>query len=251
MWLTPAAEISAPGLRPGALDLPAPRRLGLAADDRDLAGPWAEAVAQEGLQLEWVQDGVGPAPDVDALMLHVCHGLALQLPRLRRWREAAPGMPLLVACRALRDLDHVLALEMGADDVVDGGLPAAVVAARLRALWRRLARRPAAGAESRQALRFGGLQLDLQARQARLAGQAVPLTEGEFEVLWLLALHAGEAMSRRELLRCVRGFDDHPGDRSIDNRVYRIRAKLGDGGREGRRIRTVRHRGYVFSPLGW
>jgi DNA-binding response OmpR family regulator len=70
-------------------------------------------------------------------------------------------------------------------------------------------------------------------------------------VLWLLASHAGQALSRRELLRCVRGLDDHPLDRSIDNRVYRIRAKLGDDEGGMQRIRTVRNHGYVFCPSGW
>ena len=86
---------------------------------------------------------------------------------------------------------------------------------------------------------------------ARLAGREVPLSEGEFEVLWLLATHAGQTLSRRELLRRVRGLDDHPMDRSIDNRVYRIRAKLGDEVQPAQRIRTVRNRGYVFCPTGW
>ena len=61
-----------------------------------------------------------------------------------------------------------------------------------------------------------------------LEDRELPLSEGEFEVLWLLASHAGRALSRREILQRVRGLDDHPTDRSIDSRVYRIRAKLGD-----------------------
>jgi two-component system response regulator RstA len=79
----------------------------------------------------------------------------------------------------------------------------------------------------------------------------VPLTEGEFEVLWLLASHADTALSRRDILRQVRGIDESPLDRSIDSRVYRIRAKLGDANRSSQRIRTVRHRGYVFCSVGW
>jgi DNA-binding response OmpR family regulator len=105
--------------------------------------------------------------------------------------------------------------------------------------------------EPARELRFGRLELLLLPRQVRLAEQLVPLTEGEFEVLWLLASQAGRALSRRELLHCVRGLDDHPLDRSIDSRVYRIRAKLGDDQAALQRIRTVRNHGYVFSPVGW
>ena len=75
-------------------------------------------------------------------MLHLTRGLPAQLARLRELRGSAPHVPLLAACAGLRDLDHVLALEMGADDVIDAGLGAPVVAARLRALWRRCARPP-------------------------------------------------------------------------------------------------------------
>mgnify|MGYP003891888327 CR=1 FL=1 len=56
--------------------------------------------------------------------------------------------------------------------------------------------------------------------------EKVTVTEGEFAVLWLLASHAGNTLPRREILRHVRGLDDHPMDRSIDSRIYRIRAKF-------------------------
>ena len=94
------------------------------------------------------------------------------------------------------------------------------------------------------------MSLHWRERSACLAGQAVPLTEGEFEVLWLLASQAGAVVRRQDLLRRLRGLDDDPLDRSIDSRIYRIRAKLG-GGAAAARIRTVRHQGYVFSPAGW
>jgi len=106
-------------------------------------------------------------------------------------------------------------------------------------------------AASAESLRFGALSIRLREREVIHGGDRVPLTEGEFEVLWLLASHAGAALSRREILRRVRGIDDQPLDRSIDSRVYRIRAKLADTDHTRQRIRTVRNRGYVFSPVGW
>jgi len=212
------------------------------ADDETAAEPWRQALAAEGLT---VQAGAAVLPD--ACVLHICNGLAGQLGRLRDLHALAPGAPLLVVCRGLRELDQVLALEMGADDVVDSTLSAPVVAARLRALWRR----GSAAASEPSELHFGALRLLLRERRVLLGETGVPLSEGEFEVLWLLACHAGQAVSRRDILRRVRGLDDHPLDRSIDSRVYRIRAKLGDGGRGAQRIRTVRNHGYAFSPLGW
>jgi DNA-binding response OmpR family regulator len=84
-------------------------------------------------------------------------------------------------------------------------------------------------------------------RRVVLDGREVQMSEGEFEVLWLLASQAGRAVSRSEILRRVRGLEDHPTDRSIDSRVYRIRAKLGEPGKAAAHIRTVRNFGYAFS----
>ena len=192
----------------------------------------------------------GAGNETQALLLWVTRGLAEQLGRLRELRRDAPTLPLLVACRGLRELDQVLALEMGADDVIDASWSAPVVAARLRARWRRPATGLPEPAASDQ-LSFGALRLHLRERRVLQDDQVVPLTEGEFEVLWLLACHAGSALSRRDILRRVRGLDDQPLDRSIDSRVYRIRAKLGDNEPTRHRIRTVRNRGYVFSPTAW
>ncbi len=246
----PPAAHAAPDI---AFDPPAPlhrRLLAIACDDFDAAQRWADDLAAEGFDtvLRPLDDQAPPA--ADALLLHLHSPLAQRLNHLRRLRAASGELPLVAAVRGLRDLDQVLALEMGADDAVDTRLPAQVVAARLRALWRRQSREGNDGAGP-QELRFGALWLSQLQREVRLAEQRVPLTEGEFEVLWLLASHAGQALSRREILRRVRGLDDHPTDRSIDSRVYRIRAKLGDDAAVGQRIRTVRHCGYAFSPQGW
>jgi DNA-binding response OmpR family regulator len=167
-------------------------------------------------------------------------------PKLREWRARDAMLPLVVVCPALRELDQVLALEMGADEVIDERTGAAVVAARLRALWRR-----AGGARALlpQQLQFGRLSLHLRERRVQLGGERIALTECEFEVLWLLALQAGHAVSRAEMLERLRGLPYQRIDRSIDCRIYRLRAKLGDAAAQ--HIRTVRNRGYLFSPARW
>jgi len=246
--IAPWTVIATP--RPGASPAAAAslRRVALFSDDAAAAAAWAVALGAEGV--EAVASERDALPDVQALLLMVTRGLAEQLARLRELRRQAALLPLLVACRALRELDQVLALEMGADDVLDADWSAPVVAARLRAQWRRAARSGAA-LPPHDELSFGSLRLQLRERRVTRDERAVPLTEGEFEVLWLLASHAGSALSRRDILRRVRGLDDHPLDRSIDSRVYRIRHKLGDSDPTRPCIRTVRNRGYVFSPVGW
>ena len=97
-------------------------------------------------------------------------------------------------------------------------------------------------------LSFGALQLIRPDRRVLQDGRPVELTEGEFELLWLLAMNAGQTVTRTDLLQQLRGLRDVDADRSIDCRVYRIRAKLGDRAGRPQRIRTIRNRGYLFSP---
>ena len=229
------------------------RCVALWSDDPDSLPAWRAALADEGLAAASF-DARGAALDArckpDALVLRVTRSLSEHLARLRELRAQWPLIPLVVACRSQRELDHILALEMGADDVLDCECSAPVLAARLRALWRS-ASLTANVMPSVDELRFGSLLIQLRERRVTHQERVLALTDGEFEVLWLLASHPGSVLARRDILRQVRGLDDHLLDRSIDSRVYRIRAKLGDSGTAQSRIRTVRNRGYLFSPVGW
>jgi two-component system, OmpR family, response regulator ParR len=228
----------------------ASRSVQVLSDDPTAAAPWVGALLAEGLNARCSALDAGRLNDAlpDAWVLHLTRGLPPQLARLRELRGAAPHVPLLAVCQALRDLDHVLALEMGADDVIDATLSAPVVAARLRALWRRCGERPD---EPPEQLCFGRLQLLRRERRALLGQRPMALTEGEFELLWLLAVRAGHVVQRTDLVPQLRGLEYQRADRSIDCCVYRLRAKLGDDDPAARRIRTVRNRGYLFSPLAW
>lgn len=242
---------------PAVVPAPPPSRsLALACDDVAAALPWRQALADEGLALHdwpWLAGASTGVPAnserADALLLYLARGITEQLGRLRELTTRRPDLPIVVVCRGLRELDHVLALEMGADDVFDANLGAAVAAARLRALWRRTRAVADNTNTVPDALHFGRLSLLRRERSVLRNGLPVDLTEGEFELLWRLAAHAGEAVSRQSLLRELRGFCDDGPDRSIDSRVYRIRTKLGDRNGVPQRIRTIRNFGYLFSPM--
>ncbi len=232
------------------------RRVQVICDDLEAALPWSRALAAEGLRphtrtWDGAPDAAADGDRPDAWIVHLARALPEQLARLRQLRAQAPREPLLTVCAALRELDQVLALEMGADDVLDAGVGAPVVAARLRALWRRCDTAGDAPQRHPEQLQFGELRLLLRERRVTLGPVEVALTEAEFEVLWLLALRAGHAVSRLELVRQIRGLDYQRLDRSIDCRVYRLRLKLGDGDPAHQRIRTVRNRGYLFAPSPW
>jgi two-component system response regulator RstA len=238
---------------------PPPRdsiRIGICTDDDRALESWREGLAGEGLHVQALAASQAATADgfaeqhADVYVMHLQSSVGCELPRLRELRERVPLSPLVVWCKGMRDLDQVLALEIGADDVLDAAASASVLGARLRAVWRRCARASGQAAAPDE-LRFGRLSLQLHARRVALGTTEVQLTEGEFDVLWLLASRAGSAVSRAEILRRVRGLDWAQHDRSIDSRVYRLRNKLRDGDHALQRIRTVRNRGYVFSPGGW
>jgi len=142
------------------------------------------------------------------------------------------------------DIDQILALELGADDYVSKPISPRVLLARLRALLRRRAM------ETNCPMCFGELLIDVSAREVTVGGKRIDLTTAEFDLLVVLASHAGQVLERDALLRALRGIDFDGTDRSIDARVSRLRRKLGDGP-EPHHIKTVRNRGYLFSRTGW
>lgn len=192
-----------------------------------------------------------PAPrDAPAAILFWCpQRLTEFLPALRNCRARFPLTPLAVAIDCGRELDHLLAIEGGADEVLDVAWSVAVTAARLRGVRRRQAvSSPSVGP---QQLSYGTLQMCRPTRYVSLDGAAIRLTACEFDLLWLLASHPGVPFDRSELLRQLREVDVPTGRRSIDTRVYRLRSKLGRKGLPATGLRTVRHRGYLFCAAGW
>lgn len=222
---------------------PAAHRVAVHCTEPGAADGWCDALRSEGVA---VDSDAGADTPAQARVLYCAQRVAEHLGLLRGWRERDALLPLVVVCPGLRELDQVLALELGADDAIDAHAGAAVVAARLRALWRRSGAAPVGTTHH---LNFGRLSMHLRERRVQLAGVRIDLTECEFEVLWLLAQQAGRAVSRSELLQRLRGLPFARIDRSIDCRIYRLRAKLGDA--SAQHIRTVRNCGYLFSPVSW
>jgi DNA-binding response OmpR family regulator len=93
-----------------------------------------------------------------------------------------------------------------------------------------------------QVLRVGKLQVDVGRLEADLGRGRVPLTRLEFLFLQELIRHAGQSVSRRELLASVWGYDLDPGSNVVGVCVRRLRAKLGD-----QLITTIRGEGYQLS----
>jgi two-component system phosphate regulon response regulator OmpR len=168
-------------------------------------------------------------PDMDGL--EVC----------RRIRAKADTPILMLTARG-EAMDRVVGLELGADDYLPKPFEPRELLARLRAILRR-----ARSERKSEVLRYGRLEIDAGARQICLDGEIRPLTSYQFELLLMLARHAGRVLSREVLMDLLKNQRLEAFDRSIDVQISRIRAAIEDDPKKPRRVITVRGAGYVFA----
>jgi DNA-binding response OmpR family regulator len=155
--------------------------------------------------------------------------------------------PILMLTARDSDIDHVVGLELGADDYVIKPVEPRVLVARIQALLRR--RRAPDPVEGRT-LRFGTLSINSAARSVVLQDEPVALSSNEFDLLFFLATRAGQIQSRETLYQQLYRRDYDGLDRTLDVRISHLRKKLGDTGNP-ERIRTVWGHGYLFVPEAW
>lgn len=103
----------------------------------------------------------------------------------------------------------------------------------------------------RPELHFGGLHINLPSRRVQFNTQTIHLSSTEFDLLSLLAGHAGQVLDRDTINRQLRGIPYDGLDRSVDVAVSRLRKKLGDNTSPPSRIKTVWGQGYLFVPDAW
>jgi DNA-binding response OmpR family regulator len=167
-----------------------------------------------------------------------------------------PGIDGLEVCRELRregsvpiimltardhEIDRVVGLELGADDYVTKPFSVRELMARVKAVLRRVA---AGESGSSAVLRAGPLEIDVACHEAHLAGETLYLTKLEFDLLETMARHAGQALSRDQLLDQVWGYGYYGNSRAVDSAVKRLRSKVREAGGEPQMIATVRGVGY-------
>jgi DNA-binding response OmpR family regulator len=152
-------------------------------------------------------------------------------------------------------VDKVVGLEIGADDYVTKPVDLRELLARIKAVLRRMAPtapapvKPVAQAAGHSRMHFASWVLDSAARRlVDPQGQEVALTNGEFELLQTLLLHAGRVLSRDFLLEQTRGREAGPFDRTIDVQIGRLRKKLEVTVADPQIIKSVRGAGYILVP---
>ena len=181
----------------------------------------------------------------DALLLDLMlpDGDGLELTRELRADARLRRLPLLMLTARGEPMDRIVGLELGADDYLPKPFEPRELLARVKALLRRALPDDAPG----EVLRFGRLEIDLGARQARLDGRVCELTSHQFELLVVLARSPGRVLSRDRIMDALKGHPMEAFDRSIDVHISRIRAVIEDDPKAPQRVLTVRGAGYVFA----
>ncbi|MEN3001544.1 MAG: response regulator transcription factor [Armatimonadota bacterium] len=150
-------------------------------------------------------------------------------------------VPILFLTARTAEEDRVRGLEMGGDDYIVKPFGMRELIARIRAILRRAVPEPPS-----KRLRFGELEIDLEARRVLRNGVEVSLSPREFDLLALLATHPGKVFSRDELLNRVWGLDIFVSPRTVDVHIRWLRTKIEPDPEHPRYLHTVRGIGYRF-----
>lgn len=220
-------------------------------DDDELAALLIEYLAPHGFELEREADGESGAQRILSWQPELVI-LDLMLPRMngldvcRTVRSEYAGAILMLTA-SQSEADHVLGLELGADDFVIKPIEPRVLLARIRSRLRRVAALGSEPQNSDSRLRIGELLVEARAREIFVGETAVELTTMEFDVLLMLAQNTGEVVQRDDLYTRVLGIEYDGLDRGMDVHISRIRRKLGRAGFDGSRLKSVRGVGYLLA----
>ena len=214
-------------------------------DERAVRGSVRRALTLEGYAVseaeggQWALDELR-ACAMDAVVLDVLMPDVDGLEVCRRLRAAGDRVPVLMLTARDAIADRVAGLDAGADDYLVKPFALEELLARLRALLRRTSE-----AGDALQLRFDGITLDLQMREARIGGSSIELTRTEFALLELFMRNPRQVLTRSVINERVWGYDFGPSSNSLGVYVGYLRRKLEqDGG--PRLIHTMRGVGYVL-----
>jgi len=181
-------------------------------------------------------------PDLIILDLMLPRVDGLEVCRIvRRERE----VPIIMLTARDGEVDRVVGLEVGADDYVVKPFSVRELMARVKAVLRRAA--TPSGPAPAGPLQVGPLMVDAARHEAQLGSSELQLTNLEFGLLLTLARHAGQVLSRQQLLEQVWGYDYYGDLRAVDAAVKRLRAKLREAEPATELLTTVRGAGYKLA----
>ena len=217
-------------------------------DEPSISEPFSAALTREGFDpvvagtLAEARSAVAQrVPDLVLLDLGLPDGDGRDLCRELR---AASDVPIIVLTARGTELERVLGLELGADDYVVKPFSGVEVIARMRAVMRRARPAPAAAPA---VVEIGPLRFDRGSRRVWLSDEELQLSRKEFDLLAELVAHAGEVVTREDLMARVWDENWFGSTKTLDVHVRWLRGKLGDDPAAPRFLHTVRGVGFRFT----
>jgi two-component system phosphate regulon response regulator PhoB len=214
-------------------------------DEDSLATLLQYNLQKEGYEVALAEDGEEAMlrvderlPDLVVLDWMLPKVSGIEVCRRLRQRNETRNIPIIMLTARGEESDRVRGLDTGADDYVTKPFAMTELAARIRAVLRRL--RPGL-AEDR--VRRGDIVIDRVAHRVKRGAQEIHLGPTEFRLLDYLMQHPGRVFSREQLLDAVWGSDVYVEARTVDVHIGRLRKALGVS-EVGDPIRTVRSAGY-------
>ncbi len=209
-------------------------------------------LAREGYETMEALDGeaglqLGLTGDPDLILLDV------MLPKMNgfdicaRLRDAGSTVPIIMLTAREEETDKVFGLEAGADDYMTKPFSMRELLARVRANIRRRSLDLNARKSVGKLIEAKGLTIDPATFSVMRNGQAVDLTQKEYDLLLYLIQERGVVFSREDLMQKVWNYDYYGDMRTVDVTVRRLREKIEDDPGKPTRILTRRGAGYYFS----
>jgi two-component system alkaline phosphatase synthesis response regulator PhoP len=215
-------------------------------DEKDLIELVSYNLEKEGYQVLGARDGESglkrateETPDLVVVDLMLPGIDGLEVCRLLRSGTRTARIPLIMLTAKSAESDRIVGLELGADDYVTKPFSPRELAARVKAVLRRVS----AQQEPFEIIRRGDLVIDVVRHEVSCGEKEVSLTATEFRLLHFFASHPGRLFSRNEIIDSALGRDIAVIDRTVDVHITALRKKLGEC---GDLIETVRGFGYKF-----
>ncbi|CDL84473.1 envelope stress response regulator transcription factor CpxR [Xenorhabdus cabanillasii] len=218
-------------------------------DDRELTSLLKELLEMEGFSVVIAHDGEQALQfidsSIDLLLLDIMMPRKNGIETLKELRQYHQTPVIMLTARG-SDLDRVLGLELGADDYLPKPFNDRELVARIRAILRRSNWNEQQADNGTPVLEVDKLQLNPGRQEASFDGDILDLTGTEFTLLYLLAQHLGQVVSREHLSQEVLGKRLTPFDRAIDMHISNLRRKLPNRTDELPWFKTLRGRGYLM-----
>ena len=219
-------------------------------DEPDMLRGLGDALSFEGYRVisasngeEGVEEARKKHPDLVVLdlMLPGINGFQV----CEKIRTFDPNVPIIMLTARHQEADKVRGLELGADDYVTKPFSVAELLARIRAMFRRMAR---VSTTPEEIITVGDSTVDLNKHTLARGDQTHALTFYETELLRMLHKRKNEPVPRDEILDEIWGLEATPTNRTVDNFIVKLRRKIEDDHKDPRHILTIYGVGYKLDP---